>query len=140
MIKEFAFTVIVIMTISCGRDEPIANYEPGSPDEKALKRVLLDFQDGVNSRDAEKVAGVIHDQATLIIGRQREQLSKTQYLGRLPQRLSANFPIALSIPRVSIQENSADVRVYLSRGDFRLLMTFQVLLENGKWFINSWSY
>ena len=58
MLKHILLAILMMAIISCGRNEPIANYEPKSPQEQALKRVLLDFEDGVNTRDAKKVGNL----------------------------------------------------------------------------------
>lgn len=58
MYKHLAFAIVITAIISCGRNVPIANYEPKSLQEQALKSILIDFQDGVNTRDSMKVGNV----------------------------------------------------------------------------------
>ena len=53
MVKHLVFAIAVTAILSCGQNEPLANYEPKSPQEQALKNILLDFQDGVNTLDSE---------------------------------------------------------------------------------------
>ena len=55
MMKELVFFIIVTAIASCGQNEPLTNYVPKSPQEQALKSILLDFQDGVNTLDAKKI-------------------------------------------------------------------------------------
>ncbi|MDJ0818015.1 MAG: hypothetical protein QNJ58_17520 [Desulfobacterales bacterium] len=140
MIKQFAFTLIVIMAISCGRDEPIANYEPKSPDEKALKSVLLDFQDGVNRRDAVKIINLIHDDASIMAGRERKILTRAEYFNILPKRLADNPPIALGKPKMAISGGQAEVKVYITRGEYRGLLVFNMKRVGDNWYIQSWQY
>jgi hypothetical protein len=63
MFKYIAVAIVITGIIACGRNEPIANYEPKSPQEQALKSIFLEFQDGVNNKDAKKVANLIHENA-----------------------------------------------------------------------------
>ena len=78
-------------------DTPLAEYTPSSGQETALKSILLDFQDGVNRRDAAKVAGLISEDASLMVGRERRLLSKPEYVKVLPQRLMDNPPIIAAV-------------------------------------------
>ena len=53
--KQLVFFIVITAIASCGQNEPLTKYEPKSPQEHALKSVLLDFQDGVNTLDSKKV-------------------------------------------------------------------------------------
>ncbi len=140
MIKQFVFAVIVIVTISCGRDEPIANYEVKSPEEQALKSVLLEFQDSVNNRDSEKIINLIHEDAAIMTGRERKILTRAEYLNILPKRLAENPPIALGKPKMAISEGQAEVKAYITRGEYRGLLVFNMKRVGNKWYIQSWKY
>jgi hypothetical protein len=139
-LKHFVFTLTVIMIISCGQDEPIANYEPGSPEEKALKGVLLDFQDGVNSRDAVKIINLIHEDASIMAGRERKILTRAEYFKNLPERLAENPPIALGNPKMAISGGQAEVKTYITRGEYRGLLVFNMKRVGNKWYIQGWKY
>jgi hypothetical protein len=132
---------LVLYTImSCGTDTPLAEYTPSSDQEAAVKSVLQDFQDGVNRRDPENVAGLIHEDATLMFGRERRRLSKSDYLKILPQRLAEQPPIALGRPKMALSGNTADVRIYMTRGGARMLVTFHLTRDDHRWAINGWTY
>ena len=138
--KHFVFTLAFIMILCCGQDEPIANYEPGSPEEKALQGVLLDFQDGVNSRDAVKIINLIHDDASIMTGRERKILSRAEYFKILPKRLAENPPIALGKPKMAISGGQAEVKAYITRGEYRGLLVFNMKRVGDKWYIQGWKY
>ncbi len=140
MIKSFAAAVIVITIISCGKDEPIANYEPKAPEEKALLNVLLDFQDGVNRRDAVKIINLIHENALIMTGRERKLLTKAEYFNILPKRLADNPPIALGKPKMAISGSQAEVKAYITRGEYRGLLVFNMKRVDNKWYIQGWKY
>ena len=140
MIKHFVFTLMVIMILSCGQDEPIANYEPRTPEEEALKNVLLDFQAGVNSRDTLKIINLIHDDASIMTGRERKILTRAEYFKILPKRLADNPPIALGKPKMVISNGQAEVKTYITRGEYRGLLVFKMKRVGNKWYIQGWKY
>ena len=109
--------VLSITVMSCDTDTPLAEYTPSSDQEATVKNVLLDFEDGVNRRDVKKVGSLIHKDATLILGRERRRLSKSDYVKILPQRLADQPPISLGRPKMNLSGNTADVRIYMKRGD-----------------------
>ena len=140
MVKVLVFAIAITAMISCGKDEPLSNYEPKSPQEQALKSVLLDFQDGVNSLDAKKVGHFIHKNALIMTGRDRKIFSKAQYVKILPKRLAENPPVALGKPKMTVSRDEAEVKVYMTRGDFNGLVVFNMKMENDRWYIQSWKY
>ena len=132
--------LLMCTIISCGTDTPLAEYVPSSDQEAAVKSALLDFQDGVNHRDAKRVAGLIHEDATLMLGRERRMFSKSDYIKILPQRLADQPPIALGRPKMKMSGNMADVRIYMTRGDARALVTFYLTRDTNRWTISGWTY
>ena len=132
--------LLVCTIISCGTDTPLAEYIPSSDQEAGVKKVLLDFQDAVNRRDPEKVAGLIHEDAILMLGRERNRFSKPDYLKILPQRLTDQPPIALGRPKIDMKGDSADVRIYMTRGSFRFLVTYHLARDDHQWAISGWTY
>ena len=98
-LKCFVFTIVITAILSCGQNEPLTNYEPKSPQEKALKSILLDFQEGVNTLDSKKIQNLIHDKASIMTGRDRKTLSKAEYIKILPKRLAENPPIEIGKPQ-----------------------------------------
>ena len=136
----FVLLVLSITVMSCGTDTPLAEYTPSSDQEAAVKNVLVGFEDGVNRRNVKKVASLIHKDATLILGRERRRLSKSDYLKILPQRLAEQSPISLGRPKMKLSGNTADVRIYMKRGDARMLVTFHLISDDQRWAINGWTY
>ena len=138
--KYVLLGLAILAMISCGRNEPLADYEPKSPEEVALKTVFLEFQDGVNRRDAEKVANLIHDNASLMVGRDRNVLSRSEYIKVLPERLAENPSIALGRPKMKISGETAEVRIYMTRGNYNGLIVYNMKKDNSKWYIQNWRY
>ena len=61
--------VLSISIMSCGTDTPLSGYVPSSDQESAIKSVLVDFQESVNRRDPQNVANLLHEDATIMLGR-----------------------------------------------------------------------
>jgi len=140
MLKHLAFVIVATAAISCGQNEPLSTYEPKSPQEQALKNVFLDFQDGANTRNAKKIENLIHEKASLMIGRERKILSKAEYSKILPKRLADNPPIALGKPKMKVSGDSAEVKIYMTRGNYNGLIIYTMKLEDDKWYIKGWKY
>lgn len=132
MVKHLVFAIAITAILSCGQNEPLTNYEPKSTQEQALKSILLDFEDGVNTRDSKKIGNLIHEKASMMTGRERKILSRAEYIKVLPKRLAENPPIALGKPKITISGDKAEVKIYMARGDFNSLVVFNMKLENNK--------
>ena len=140
MLKLLVFAITIATFLSCGQNEPLSTYVPKSPQEQALKSIFLDFQDGVNSRNSKKIENLIHEQASLMTGRDRKILSKAEYIKILPKRLAENPSISLGIPKMIVTGDKAEVRIYMTRGNYNGLVVYNMKLENSKWYIKSWKY
>ena len=140
MLKHLVLAIALMALLSCGQNTPLADYEPKSPQEQALKSVLNDFQNAVIIRDSKKVANLIHAKASIMLGRDRKIFSKDEYVKILPQRLAENNSIALGKPKMTVSGDKAEVKIYMARGDSNSLVVFNMKLENNKWYIQSWKY
>lgn len=140
MMKQLVFFIVIMVIASCGQNEPLTNYEPKSPQEQALKSILLDFQDGVNTLDAKKIESLIHPKALLMTGRERKTLSKEEYVKILPKRLAGNPSIALGKPKMTVSGDKAEVKIYMTRGNYNGLVVYNMILEDNKWYIQGWKY
>jgi len=140
MFKYIIAALVITGIISCGRNDPLANYEPKSPKEQALKKVFLEFQDGVNRKDAKKVANLIHENASIMVGRDRKILTRAEYIKILPKRLAENPSISFGKPKMKVAGNAAEVKIYMTRGNYNGLVVYNMKLENNNWYIHSWRY
>lgn len=126
--------------LSCGQDTPLADYEPTSLQEQELKKTLLEFQDGVNSKDSDKIKNLLSEDASIMVGRERKILSKKEYAGILPDRLAENSSISFGKPKMTVTGGQAEVKIYVDRGDSNFLVVYDLRFENDKWRIHGWSY
>ena len=140
MMKRLVFFIVITVIASCGQNEPLTNYEPKSPQEQALKSILLDFQDGLNTLDAKKIESLIHPKASLMTGRERKTLSKEEYVKILPKRLAGNPSVALGKPKMTVSGDKAEVKIYMTRGNYNGLVVYNMILEDNKWYIQGWKY
>lgn len=140
MLKLMVFAIILTTLLSCERNTPLIKYEPKSSQEQALKSVLLHFQEAVTNKDSKKVLNLIHEKASVMIGTDPKLLSKTEYAEILPERLAENSYIALGKPKISVSGEKAEIKIYMTRGDDKFLMTFNMKLEDNNWYILSWEY
>ena len=140
MFKYLLVATVWIITISCGQDTPLSEFQPKSGQEKELKKVLLIFQSGANAKDPAKIADLLHAEASLMTGRDRKIISKAEYVSILPKRLAENPPLFLGKPKIKISGDEAEVKVYMRRGNARILMIYQMCFDNDKWYIKSWKY
>lgn len=140
MVKHLVFAIALTAILSCGQNEPLADYEPKSSQEPALKSILLDFQDGVNTLDSDKIKNLIHERASIMTGRDRKIISRAEYIKILPQRLVENPPIALGKPKMTVSGDKAEVKIYMTRGNYNGLIVYNMKLNNNKWYIQSWRY
>ena len=140
IMKQLVFFIVITVIASCGQNEPLTNYEPKSPQEQALKSILLDFQDGVNTLDAKKIETLIHPKVLLMTGRERKTLSKEEYVKILPKRLAGNPSIALGKPKMTVAGDKAEVKIYMTRGNYNGLVVYNMILEDNKWYIQGWKY
>ncbi len=140
IMKQLVFFIVITVIASCGQNEPLTNYEPKSPQEQALKSILLDFQDGVNTLDAKKIESLIHPKASLMTGRERKTLSKEEYVKILPKRLAGNPSIALGKPKMTVSGDKAEVKIYMTRGNYNGLVVYNMILEDNNCYIQGWKY
>ena len=140
MVKHLVSAMVITAMLSCGQNEPLTDYEPKSPQEQALKNIMLDFQNGVNTKDSKKIENLIHENAAIMTGRDRQIISKADYIKILPIRLAENPPIALGKPKMTVSGDKAEVKMYMARGDYNGLVVFNMKLENTKWYIQGWKY
>ncbi len=133
------FITIMLFSVGCEKP-PLKNFEPRTPTESAIKDTLIAFRDSANNRNAKGVLGVIHQSAQLMVGREREIISKEEYARVLPTRLVDNPGFELSVPKIDISGSKANVRVYMARGGSNYLFTINMVCENQNCLMTNWEY
>jgi len=118
----------------------LVDFDPQSPQELALKKILLTFENGVKEQDPHKVASLLHETASVMVGRERQILDKETYIKILAERLQNNSAVSLSKPKMKISGNRAEVKIYMKRGSNNTLVVFNFIRERDQWYIQSWQY
>ncbi len=132
--------MLLVFLVSCGQNEPLTNYTPKSAQEQALKQVLLTFEESVEKKESQKLAELLHATASVMVGRERQMLGKNAYIKILSERLHDNPPVSLGRPRMKIDGNKAEVKIYMQRGSNNTLVVFDFIREDRRWYIQSWKY
>jgi hypothetical protein len=140
MLKLALMVTALTMLLSCQQNTPLTDYEPKSNQEQALKSVLLEFQEAVIDKDSKKIENLIHEKASIMIGRDRTMLTKAEYAKILPERLAENSSIFLGTPKMTVSGDKAEIKIYMSRGGGNFLMVFNMTMNNDKWYIASWEF
>jgi len=140
MLKYFVCVILSMAVLACGENDPLSAYEPRDPQEAALKTLMLDFQEAVNSGDAANVAGLIHEDASLVLGKDHTVYTKEAYIKLLSEKLPDSPPIGYGLPKIKIAGDLADVKIYLKSGGKEFLILYKMKLENNRWYIYGWEY
>lgn len=140
MLKQLTIALALMTFLSCGQNTPLTDYEPKSPQEQSLKSALLEFQDGANAKNSDKVKNLISENASIMVGRDRKILSKKEYVDILPARFAENVSVSLGKPKMIVAGDKAEVKIHVTRGDTNSLVVFDMRFENDKWFIHGWTY
>lgn len=140
MLKQLTIALALMTFLSCGQNTPLTDYEPKSPQEQALKSTLLEFQDGANAKNSDKVKNLISENASIMVGRDRKILSKKEYVDILPARFAENVSVSLRKPKMIVAGDKAEVKIHVTRGDTNSLVVFDMRFENDKWYIHGWNY
>jgi ketosteroid isomerase-like protein len=115
------------------------DYEPKSKDEAEIKKVLVTFDEAVRKKDVQRVALLLHENFKGVIGKQRQSVTKKEYLEHLlKQGAESHFAGA---PQMNISGDKADVKIPVSVGtQWYGTIIFHLTKEDHKWLINGWEF
>lgn len=108
-----------------------------SPDEEAIKAVLMGWENAFNRKDADGVIAFYHPNAQIMTSALGHIVSKEQYFDLLPGRFKELGSIHFGVPKINITEDKAkvDVKATYSKhyGDARYI--FSMVRQNSRWLI-----
>ena len=117
--------------VACSKEGPV------SPDEEAIKRVLMGYEKAWSKKDTDGVIAFYHPNAQIMTGTLGHIVSKKQYFDLFPGRFKELGSIHFGVPKINITEDKAkvDVKVTFSKhyGDARYI--FSMLRQNSRWLI-----
>jgi hypothetical protein len=118
----------------------LVTYEPKSPEEIAIKDLLLKWEKSYNSGDVAGNLSTWNDKAQIMYGTDRKLATKKEYIEILPERMKANPMINLGSPDIKLSGQKAEVKTTMSSGRGTIPATFYLEKENNIWSIMSWRY
>jgi hypothetical protein len=135
-------TGFLVLMVSIGCATSIKEYKPQSPDEEAIRTVLLTWEDSWNKGDVRRLLSVFHDNAEITYGwgSGKGIASKTEYEGIVSERMSAVPRVSMGLPSIQIAEAKAVVKTTLSDGRRSLPTTFHMVREDASWLVFKYDY
>ena len=132
------FFISLLGFIGCAT---LNDYKAKTPDEEEIKTTLVKYFEEWDNHDADGVLSVVHEDAKMMTGGvDRLVLSKKQFSEYLPRRLKIAPKLEVGSPKMNVRGDEATVKVPFSGTGFNLVMTMELVKENGKWYILSSKY
>jgi ketosteroid isomerase-like protein len=136
-----AFILALVIAILC----PLTILAQSEPDKKAegeVREVISQWGKLWNENNQSALLDMYHPDAKIMYGwgNQKGVASKKEYGGILPQRITANPSLGLSITKVDVQGEKATLVADLKTKGQVTRTTFEMIKENEKWLITAFRY
>ena len=134
--------VILTLIVLAGCAASLKRYKPKSPDEAAIKELLIKWETSWNNQDVKGVLMLLNEQAEVMyrIGKDRKFATKKEYKHMLLERMKVVLNLKLGSPKIKVSGNKADVFVDIKVGNAKTAFTYHLVKENGSWSIMGWDY
>jgi ketosteroid isomerase-like protein len=124
---------------------PMALLAQAAPDKKAegeVRELISRWEKLWNENNQSALLDMYHPDAKIMYGwgNQKGTASKKEYEGILPQRITANPSVGLSITKLEVQAEKATVVVDMKTKGGVTRVTFEMMKENEKWLITAFKY
>ncbi len=148
-----AVLMILLLTLSCS-DTPLKEYEYKSQEEKEILALLIEYEDARNRFDIERYLATLHDQGVYHYAC-NVMVSKEALRNDLPEfwiklragellspmcreNMTGNYFLtgALHNPEISIDQDTARIKLMYSSWGFRLIRYIHARRDDGRWLIN----
>jgi hypothetical protein len=136
--KKIFLPVLIICLTGCAAS--LKDYQAISPDEEAVKALLVDWETAWNNQDIPRVLACLHENAKIMYGQERKVVTKEEYKAIIADRMAAIPTIKTGAPKIKIDGDNAEVNAPTSARGRIIYFTFNLVRENGKWYIASWKY
>ena len=135
VILALAFVIFYPMAI-------LAQTEPDKKAEGEVREVINQWGKLWNENNQSALLDMYHPDAKIMYGwgNQKGTASKKEYEGILPQRITANPSLGLSITKVDAQGEKATVVIDMKTKGQVTRTTFEMIKENEKWLITAFRY
>jgi hypothetical protein len=137
--------IAVILALAFVIFYPMAIQAQTEPDKKAegeVREVIDQWRKLWNENNQSALLDMYHPDAKIMYGwgNQKGIASKKEYVGILPQRITANPSLGLSITKVDVQGEKATVVIDMKTKGQVTRTTFEMIKENEKWLITAFRY
>ena len=137
--------IAVILALAFVIFYPMAIQAQTEPDKKAegeVREVINQWGKLWNENNQSALLDMYHPDAKIMYGwgNQKGTASKKEYEGILPQRITANPSLGLSITKVDAQGEKATVVIDMKTKGQVTRTTFEMIKENEKWLITAFRY
>lgn len=133
------FTMLFTSLIGCATTT-LVDYKAKTTDEEEIKTTLLNYSEALRDVDAEKALSFYHEDARIMYDRLKVVVSKQQFSEILPTMIGKFLPATMGTPKMNVKGDEAIVKVPLDIDVVVLQMTYNLVRENGKWYIMSNNY
>jgi ketosteroid isomerase-like protein len=137
--------IVFILALAIVTLYPLAILAQTAPDKKAegeVREVINRWEKLWNENNQSALLEMYHPDAKIMYGwgNQKGIASKKEYEGILPQRITANPSLGLSVSKVDVQGEKATVVVDMKTKGVVTRVTFEMIKENEKWLITAFKY
>ena len=135
VILALAFVILYPMAIQ-------AQTEPDKKAEGEVREVISQWGKLWNENNQSALLDMYHPDAKIMYGwgNQKGIASKKEYVGILPQRITANPSLGMSIIRVEVEGEKATVLIDMKTQGGVTRVTFDLLKVNENWLITAFRY
>jgi len=140
MRNYFIFTIITLLLISIiGCSTKFIDYKAKTTDEEEIKTTLLNYWEAEENADRGFLS-FFHEDARIMTGRYRAVVSKQQYSIMLQSIFAQGWSWEKGSPKMNVKGDEAIIKVWLYGGGVSLYYTYNLVRENGRWYIMSTKY
>ena len=128
-------SVLSACALLLGCVTPLKEYQPKSPEEGAIKKVLVSSENAWNNNDIQGYLAVLHDSGNFMYGKERYIVSKQEFAERIPKIRAVKPRFKFGTPQITITGDKAVVNLvdYSIPGGWP--WTVHLVRENENWYI-----
>lgn len=135
-IKTVALLGFMGMVLGCSAGT-LKGYTPHTTTESQVQATLIELEQSWKRGDTEAVLALFDEDAQIMIGTDRQVLSKVQFAAALPARMAAmpSFTMGPPVFGVSADDRNAIVKTIMNVATKQYFYTFSLAMENERWWI-----
>ena len=135
MKKQLIFAILAlctIITLSAKNNLP--------PEEESVKKVVTEFIEGIDSRNADQVESTILDEGTFIttnLKNEVESFTSSELIANIRSKKLGGWKRNFEISSVELNDNIATAKVQFSTSKVKQFHVLSLILVDGQWKIAS---